>query len=844
MPIQNFFFRENRNTIYSKILLLLVLLVPHFAGAARIYVDADAPLGGNGTSWQTAYRFLQDGLADTVSGRGDEVWIADGVYYPTRHSNYSRDTIQESARNLSFYIKNGVRLYGGFNGTETNRNERNWEKHISLLSGEITKDRLSWSCNVTTVENGGVVLFDGIEVSKGNSISDISGDCDSPFASAVLYTDDSTKITARNSTFSDHVFGWRGGISRGGVWYTENSVFKNNTHLGRDKTNTHSGSGALGSVSYKGQWTVVNSVFEDNLANQGGVAYGGTWTVTGSDFINNSSDQGGGVAYFGDWNVENCNFFGNSSKGNGGVASRGTWTVSKSDFNENVADHGGVASRSTWVVTQSRFIGNRAFYDIDEWNAQFGGLGILPPPLPRGGVSFRGDWVVVSSFFDGNSADYGGVAYGGTWEIVNGVLIGNSAPGGSGGAASSSTWNVVSSTFSGNTAKRGSVAANSEWNFVNSIIDSRNSSSDGFYFVGMESFENFLNDAGSPSSKNRAINLVEAGISKVKMEEYLGPISLVEKKPDLGDDNIITSDPQFTNPNDPKGVDNQWGTADDGLNLQPASPAVGEGDESRLPSDLSDLDGDGDRTEKLPYDVTGDFRVQNGNLDLGAYELTDNSHYEVKFLSAGNGAVEPSGDRLIAAGTEVSVSAAPNPGYVFEEWSGSVAGGDPSFILMVDGDKSVIANFEPDLRDPDNDGLTNYKEVVVHDSDPQKFDTSGDGLADGALAEVGLDPNKTFSELIGEGTLAVDLNQNGITDSFEKSPDATPLNGLGYYSETQLVDGRAGSTIISANDDGSFTLVLELMKSNDLQSWTVLETISKNVSFSGNRKFFRFRVKE
>ena len=55
----------------------LVLSVPAAAGAGSvIFVDDDAPPEGDGTSWATAHRFLQDGVA--------EVRVAQGTYRPDR----------------------------------------------------------------------------------------------------------------------------------------------------------------------------------------------------------------------------------------------------------------------------------------------------------------------------------------------------------------------------------------------------------------------------------------------------------------------------------------------------------------------------------------------------------------------------------------------------------------------------------------------------------------------------------------------------------------------------------------------------------------------------------------
>ncbi|HYE95721.1 MAG TPA: hypothetical protein VD962_05895, partial [Rubricoccaceae bacterium] len=71
------------------------------------YVDADAAPGGNGTSWAQAFRDLQQGLSAAQSGH--EVWVAEGVYKPTAGTD----------RSIAFVLRPGVRVFGGFAGTET-----------------------------------------------------------------------------------------------------------------------------------------------------------------------------------------------------------------------------------------------------------------------------------------------------------------------------------------------------------------------------------------------------------------------------------------------------------------------------------------------------------------------------------------------------------------------------------------------------------------------------------------------------------------------------------------------------------------------------------------------------
>ena len=107
------------------LLFLLSFASTTFAQGRRIYVDAYATGAGNGASWQNAFTDLQAALFAAQSG--DQVWVALGVYKPTEGYN----------REISFKLKNGVQLYGGFSGVETALDQRNWERFKTTLSGNI-----------------------------------------------------------------------------------------------------------------------------------------------------------------------------------------------------------------------------------------------------------------------------------------------------------------------------------------------------------------------------------------------------------------------------------------------------------------------------------------------------------------------------------------------------------------------------------------------------------------------------------------------------------------------------------------------------------------------------------
>jgi predicted outer membrane repeat protein len=96
----------------------------------------------------------------------------------------------------------------------------------------------------------------------------------------------------------------------------------------------------------------------------------------------------------------------------------------------------------------------------------------------------------------------------------------------------------------------------------------------------------------------------------------------------------LDANPGFKNP---AGVDRVVGTEDDDLHLPPGSPCVDAGDNASVPTDVDDLNSNGNRLERVPFDLDGkprfvdrpdvpDTGVADAPLypwivDLGAYEL-------------------------------------------------------------------------------------------------------------------------------------------------------------------------------------------------------------------------------
>lgn len=78
----------------------------------------------DGNSWSSAYQSLTQALEGNMSDK-KEIWIAKGAYGVRR----------EPEQTKRFSVISGIDLYGGFTGSETNREQRNWKMNTTILSG-------------------------------------------------------------------------------------------------------------------------------------------------------------------------------------------------------------------------------------------------------------------------------------------------------------------------------------------------------------------------------------------------------------------------------------------------------------------------------------------------------------------------------------------------------------------------------------------------------------------------------------------------------------------------------------------------------------------------------------
>lgn len=106
------------------------------AHAAVCRIKNDGAIAADGSSWEQATS-LQSALGRVAC---TELWVAAGVYKPTGGGD----------RGAHFAIRSGVGVYGGFAGSETAREQRDFAQHRSVLSGDID--------NNDTVDAHGITL--------------------------------------------------------------------------------------------------------------------------------------------------------------------------------------------------------------------------------------------------------------------------------------------------------------------------------------------------------------------------------------------------------------------------------------------------------------------------------------------------------------------------------------------------------------------------------------------------------------------------------------------------------------------------------------------------------------
>jgi predicted outer membrane repeat protein len=540
--------------------------VPTPALSRVVYVRAGAGGSNNGTSWTDAYTSLQDALAAAQSG--DKIWVAGGTYKPTTGTD----------RTATFTLKNNVEIYGGFAGTETSFSQRNVSTNVTTLSGDIgtvnnTADNVYHV--VTSNSPANTAVLDGFTISGGNA----NGSTNQNIGGGIY-------IVSSNPILRNLIVENNNATSSGGGLYNTslaNYLLTNSTF----RNNTSANGGAISNAGSNP--TLTDVTFTNNTAtNVGGAIYneGASPTLNSTIFGNNTAVNGGAIYNIGSPIYNTATFTSNIASNQGGAIynGAGTSTLNNVTFAQNRATNNGGAiynNNSTGSITQGSFQQNRAANggaianenqsnSLNLTNVSFT-LNIADSTNGAGGAIYNINsfnlQATNATFSRNNAASSGGAIYQAS------------------GTGNFSNTFITNSTFSGNAASSGSA------------LYSQNQAGSG----GITSFlRNSIiwNNGGIATAIVNSGNGTSTGVTNsIVQGGYTG----------TGNLNV---DPLF--------VDD----INHDLRLQSGSPAINAGSNASLPADTRDLDGDGNTTEAIPFDIARNPRVNGTTVDIGAFEFT------------------------------------------------------------------------------------------------------------------------------------------------------------------------------------------------------------------------------
>ncbi len=400
--------------------------------SAQIHVKHDANGANNGTSWNDAYTDLQ--MAFDNSKKGDQVWIAAGTYKPT---------ITGDTADAYFRFPHDLKVYGGFDGTETALEQRDWLTNQSILSGDHLGDDIDDDFDNNRVDNSRHVMWLTDTVTNATIIDG---------------------LTFRNGNTEPQ--SGSGNDRRGGGLLTLGAPIIRNCYFTQNYGYFGGGLYPRGAAATGVQ--ILDCTFENNEGGSGAAFYinSDTATVGRCHFANNHVLNSGGAIYNGvddDMHIFDCTFSSNSTSDFRGGAVYNTFSptlIERCTFDRNRAPNssgGAVQIRNsddtdpirTVVIRDCEFTNNDA-----RWGGAVG-------TYDRRSISII-DNCSFSGNFGSSSGGAGTNAFGATSNYVNCTFESNTSP--IGGALysqnDSSVVNVTACIFSSNIADERGGAIN------------------------------------------------------------------------------------------------------------------------------------------------------------------------------------------------------------------------------------------------------------------------------------------------------------------------------------------------------------------------------------------------
>ena len=146
---------------------LLLVLAVNLPAQTTFYVDSsriDDSRDGL-EEWGRAKKYLQSALA--LAADGDQIWVAEGTYYPDEGSGRTNND-----RSSTFAIPSGVKVYGGY---PSGGGDRQWAQYPTTLSGDIDQNDDTGNSDgnaynvVTFTDASDQTVLDGFTITAGET---------------------------------------------------------------------------------------------------------------------------------------------------------------------------------------------------------------------------------------------------------------------------------------------------------------------------------------------------------------------------------------------------------------------------------------------------------------------------------------------------------------------------------------------------------------------------------------------------------------------------------------------------------------------------------------------------
>ncbi len=754
-----------------------LIALPRYAVAqGSRYVDDDAALGGDGQSWASAYRFLQDALFEAAADPTiAEIRVAGGTYRPDEDAF---GIIVPGDRTATFAMRSSLALRGGFAcAGAPDPDEQDSALYESILSGDLAGNDVGGPQDVSHAENSyHVVTADGVDdlaALEGFSIA--GGRADGP---------------------SDQ---FRGGglFVQGGGPQIQSCRFLGNLATQGGGAHVSSGDASFAECDFEGNLTVS---MPGETARGGGLyAIDAALSLNGCSFLSNGGVFGGGL-YTQECvsNAIDCEIVSNSAPWGAGWMNEDSPATSPGDclFMDNTATGfalgGGMRNwTSNLVAANCTFVGNSALGGSSKGGGLYisgnerGKSAALTDCTFASNSSESGGGVYISPALEGTTTlircqivqntatvNGGGVYYFGTTagHFLSCTFWGNQSGDRAGGLWCSQGANavVVNCAFGGNSAavNGGAVVAlgGAYPHLVNCTLSNNSAglSGGGVYGSGF----------GSPTLLNCILwgNYDSSGMPE-SAQVYMvdgAPIihgSCIENwSGAYGGTGNFASNPLFV---DPDGPDDLIGTADDDLRLLPGSPCIDAAINPLMPRDVFDLDGDGDLGERTPSDLVENPRfvdaVSAPDVGLGAAPLADLGAYEFVVDCNDNGI---SDETDISSGGSLDCDASGVPDECEAPNDCNMNGACDADDVAGGGSADCNGNSVPDECETDCNNNGEPDECDV--SSGRSSDCNADGIPDECISGV-LDCNGN-GEIdaceVAAGQVP-DVNGNGVPDTCE-----------------------------------------------------------------------------